>query len=110
VKAPTFRTRAISFGAISIRRWAASEPVEPGPRRLAGVVHAEYRLRRRLSDYEPNSPVSNERRDPGVSGEILLSNIRSLDASARPIRYAGAALPPQTAELVRIKLAALITI
>jgi mRNA interferase MazF len=45
-----------------------------------------------------------------ISGEILLSNIRSLDASARPIRYAGAALPQETAELVRVKLAALTTI
>jgi mRNA interferase MazF len=45
-----------------------------------------------------------------IAGEILLSNIRSLDASARAIRYAGANIPPKTAQLVRAKLAALITI
>jgi mRNA interferase MazF len=45
-----------------------------------------------------------------VVGEILLSNIRSLDASARPIRYAGGRVGPETAELIRAKLAALITI
>src|ERR1700738_2490796 len=45
-----------------------------------------------------------------IAGEILLSNIRSLDASARPIRHSGARLGPETTELVRAKLAALITI
>jgi mRNA interferase MazF len=45
-----------------------------------------------------------------VAGEILTSNIRSLDTQARPIRYAGAAVPPETAQLVRGKLDAFITI
>src|SRR5579862_6764039 len=34
-----------------------------------------------------------------VGGEILVSHIRSIDTLARPIRYAGAALPRQTAQL-----------
>ncbi len=45
-----------------------------------------------------------------VSGEILTSHIRSIDTTARPIRYAGAAVPLQTAQLIRAKLDALITI
>jgi len=45
-----------------------------------------------------------------VAGEILTSNIRSIDTQARPIRYAGARLPPETARLVRAKLDAFITI
>src|SRR5437763_13871301 len=45
-----------------------------------------------------------------VAGEILTSNIRSPDTQARPIRYAGAAVPPETAQLVRGKLDAFITI
>src|SRR5438270_4686187 len=39
-----------------------------------------------------------------VSGEILTSHIRSIDAQARSIRYAGATVPPQVAQLVRAKL------
>ena len=45
-----------------------------------------------------------------VGGEILTSHVRSLDATARPIRYAGAAVPAQTAQLVRAMLQAVITI
>ncbi len=45
-----------------------------------------------------------------LAGEILLSNIRSLDTRARPVRYAGATIPDDTARRVRSKLAALITI
>jgi mRNA interferase MazF len=45
-----------------------------------------------------------------ISGEILTSHIRSIDALARPIRYAGAAVPPAVAQLVRAKLNAFITI
>lgn len=45
-----------------------------------------------------------------ISGEVLLSNLRSLDTRARPIRYAGLKVPSETARLVRAKLAALITI
>jgi len=47
--------------------------------------------------------------DLPVAGEILTSHIRSIDTQARPIRYAGA-VPPETAQLVRAKLNAFITI
>lgn len=45
-----------------------------------------------------------------IAGEILTSHIRSIDTLARPIHYAGAAVPRQFAELVRAKLNAFITI
>jgi len=45
-----------------------------------------------------------------IAGEILLSHVRSIDFRARPIRFAGAKAPPQTAHQVRVKLGALITI
>jgi mRNA interferase MazF len=45
-----------------------------------------------------------------IAGEILTSHIRSIDTQARPIRYAGAAVPDETAQLVRAKLATFITI
>jgi mRNA interferase MazF len=45
-----------------------------------------------------------------VSGEILLSHLRSIDTLARPIRPVGAAIPRETAKLVRATLGALITI
>ncbi|MDQ2802087.1 MAG: type II toxin-antitoxin system PemK/MazF family toxin [Pseudomonadota bacterium] len=45
-----------------------------------------------------------------VSGEILTSHIRSIDTRARPVRYAGAAVPHPVAQLVRAKLATFITI
>ena len=45
-----------------------------------------------------------------VSGEILTSNIRSVDTEARPVRYAGASVAPETAQLVRAKLNACIDI
>lgn len=45
-----------------------------------------------------------------VGGEILTSHIRSIDTEARPIRYAGVLVPPETAQLVRAKLSAFITI
>ena len=45
-----------------------------------------------------------------VAGEILLSHIRSIDTAARPIRYAGARLPAELAQLVRAKLNSFITI
>jgi mRNA interferase MazF len=43
-----------------------------------------------------------------VSGEILTSHVRSIDTLARPISYAGAAVPGATLDDVRSKLAALI--
>ena len=45
-----------------------------------------------------------------ISGEILTSHIRSIDTQARPVRYAGATVPPLTGQLVRAKLNAVITI
>ena len=45
-----------------------------------------------------------------IAGEILTSHIRSIDTMAQPIRYAGAAVPPEVADLVRAKLNAFITI
>ncbi|MGH7046451.1 MAG: type II toxin-antitoxin system PemK/MazF family toxin [Stellaceae bacterium] len=36
-----------------------------------------------------------------VAGEILLSHIRSIDIQARPVRYAGAAVSAEIAQLVR---------
>ncbi len=45
-----------------------------------------------------------------ISGEILLSNIRSIDTRARPIKPIGASLPAAIKELVRAKLAVLIAI
>ena len=45
-----------------------------------------------------------------VAGEILLSHLRSIDTRARPLQYAGAAVPADTAREVRAKLAALVTI
>ena len=45
-----------------------------------------------------------------IAGEILTSHLRSIDTMARPIRYAGAAVPPEVAQLVRAKLNTFITI
>ena len=45
-----------------------------------------------------------------ISGEILVSHVRSLDIEARPIRFAGSAVPPEIAQLVRAKLDSFITI
>jgi mRNA interferase MazF len=45
-----------------------------------------------------------------VSGEILISHVRSIDVGARPIRYAGGAIPQETAQLVRAKLESIISL
>ncbi len=45
-----------------------------------------------------------------VSGEILLSHVRSIDMLARPVRPIGATVPASTAAEVRAKLATLIAI
>ena len=42
-----------------------------------------------------------------VSGEILTSHVRSIDTLARPIGYAGAAVPAETLHEVRMKLVTL---
>jgi mRNA interferase MazF len=38
-----------------------------------------------------------------LAGEILVSHVRSIDTEARPIRYAGGAVPPDVALMVRMK-------
>jgi mRNA interferase MazF len=43
-----------------------------------------------------------------VSGEILTSHVHSIDTLARPISYAGAAVPAEILHEARMKLAALI--
>jgi mRNA interferase MazF len=45
-----------------------------------------------------------------IAGEVLTSHIRSIDTQARPIRYSGASIAPDTALLVRAKLDAFITL
>jgi mRNA interferase MazF len=45
-----------------------------------------------------------------IGGEILVSHVRSMYMLARPVLYAGAAVPQQVADLVRSKLHSLITI
>lgn len=45
-----------------------------------------------------------------IGGEILTSHIRTIDTAARPIRYAGAAVPQVVAQLVHAKLNSFITI
>jgi mRNA interferase MazF len=45
-----------------------------------------------------------------ISGEILVANLRSLDALARPVRPIGAKVPEDIARLIRAKLDALIAI
>ena len=42
-----------------------------------------------------------------VSGEVLTSHVRSIDALARPVRFSGAAVPAATLNEVRAKLAVL---
>jgi mRNA interferase MazF len=48
--------------------------------------------------------------DLPIAGEILTSHIRSIDTIARPIRYAGATVPTEVAQLVRAKLNTFISI
>ena len=45
-----------------------------------------------------------------ITGEVLTSHIRSIDTQAWPVRYAGAAVPTDVAQLVRAKLDTFITI
>jgi len=45
-----------------------------------------------------------------VAGEILASHVRSIDTLARPVRYAGGAVPATIARRVRSRLAAIIAI
>lgn len=48
--------------------------------------------------------------DLPITGEILLSHVRSIDTQVRPVRYAGAAIGHATALLVRAKLDACSTV
>ena len=45
-----------------------------------------------------------------VAGEILVSHLRSIDTQARPVLYAGAAVPRDVARLVRAKLDSVLAI
>ncbi len=45
-----------------------------------------------------------------ISGEILVSHVRSLDTLARPVRPVGAAISSETAAEVRARLALVISI
>ena len=45
-----------------------------------------------------------------ISGEVLVANLRSLDALARPPQPIGAKIPDDVARLIRAKLDALIAI
>lgn len=45
-----------------------------------------------------------------VSGEILISHLRSIDTLARPVRSAGGTVPAEAVQLVRAKLNAVIVI
>jgi mRNA interferase MazF len=45
-----------------------------------------------------------------ITGEILISHLRSIDMLSRPVHPVGATIPAETAEQVRAKLAALIAI
>lgn len=45
-----------------------------------------------------------------VAGEILVSHLRSIDTQARPVLYAGAAVPRDVARLVRAMLDSVLAI
>jgi mRNA interferase MazF len=45
-----------------------------------------------------------------IRGEILLSHLRSIDTQARPVRYTDVSITGEMLQLVRAKLAALLTI
>jgi hypothetical protein len=81
--------------------------------RSPGRVSSQHWIYPRLSDYDPHPALPDQRRPAGrppIAGEIVLSHLRSIDALARSIRPVGAAIPRETARLVRAKLAALIAI
>ncbi len=45
-----------------------------------------------------------------VAGEVLTSHLHSIDTLARPVRYAGAAVPPDVARQVRTRLDSFLTL
>ena len=45
-----------------------------------------------------------------VSGEILLSHVRSIDVTVRPVHFTGTAIPPEIMRVARAKLDSFITI
>src|SRR6267142_547421 len=99
--------------------WTDSDPRigrEQSGRRPALVVSpAEFS---RATEFAIVCPITSRVRPFGtsvvlpprlpISGEILTSHVRSIDTVARPISYAGAAVPTATLEEVRGKLATLI--
>jgi mRNA interferase MazF len=99
--------------------WADSDPRvrrERSGRRPALVVSPSDFCR--VTEFAIVCPISSRVRPFGtsvvlpmglpVSGEILTSHVRSIDTLARPISYAGAAVPAEILHEVRMKLAALI--
>jgi mRNA interferase MazF len=89
---------------------------EEGGRRPALVVSpADFC---RVTEFAIVCPITSRIRSFGtsvllpaglpLSGEILTSHLRSIDTRARPISYAGAAVPAAILDEVRGKLAALI--
>ncbi len=101
--------------------WADFDPrvgPEQSGRRPALVVSpAEFW---RVTEFAIVCPITSRVRPFGtsvvlpmglpVSGEVLTSHVRSIDTLARPISYAGAAVPAGILYEVRMKLAALIGI
>jgi mRNA interferase MazF len=45
-----------------------------------------------------------------ISGEVLVSHLRSIDIAARPVRYAGGTISSETVQLIRAKLDTFLTI
>ena len=93
-----------------------SRAKRPTPRAgcLTGRFLPRHGVRDRLPDYLPRSsfwhvgtsvvlPIGLP-----VSGEILTNHVHSIDTLARPIGYAGAAVPAEILHEVRMKLVALI--
>ena len=99
--------------------WADFDPriarEQPGRRPALVVSPADFC---RATEFAIVCPITSRVRSFGtsvvlptglpVSGEILTSHMRSIDTLARPISYAGAAVPAEILEEVRMKLAALI--
>jgi mRNA interferase MazF len=98
--------------------WADFDPrvgrVQSGRRPALVVSPADFC---RVTEFAIVCPITSRIRPFGtsvvlpmglpVSGEILTSHVR-IDTLARPISYAGAAVPAETLNEVRTKLAALI--
>ena len=80
---------------------------------LLGSTDTEKRLNqlRRLNLFVLTDDQNGRRRRyHRLFRAFLVSHLRSIDTQARPIRYAGGAVPPETAQSVRAKLDAIVTI